>query len=210
MRFQLVLLLTFLSLPPGRGQESIFGLRAIAGINASQIRGDELAGFDKVGLTAGLRSTVQLRGRAGLSIEMLYSERGSRPNIFNDVVDPDINVTLRYLDVPVYFTISDWEDSEAGYFKAFAAAGLSYGRLIEYSTFDHFNPDEANLDNLAREFSKNDFAWLFGFGLRLSPRFAISARYTRSISLLLNAPKKELQANSLRVFFLSFRGEYIF
>jgi hypothetical protein len=28
--------------------------------------------------------------------------------------------------------------------------------------------------------------------------------------LLLNAPKEELQTNSLRVFFLSFRGEYIF
>jgi hypothetical protein len=209
MRLLFMITITFLGLS-ATAQESIFGLHAVVGFNASQIRGDELAGFDKVGLTAGLRSTVELKGNAALSVEMLYSERGSRPNIFSDLGDPDINVTLRYLDLPVYFTYGDWKDPEHGYHKAYAAAGLSYGRLIQYSTFDHFNPEDASLDVLSQYFNKNDFSWLLGFGLRLSPHFAISARYTRSITLLLNAPKEELQTNSLRVFFLSFRGEYIF
>jgi hypothetical protein len=210
MRLFSLIITGVLSVSGLAAQKSIFGLHAVAGFNASQIRGDELAGFDKVGLTAGLRSTVELKGNAGLSVEMLYSERGSRPNIFGDVVDPDINVTLRYLDLPVYFTYADWEDAENGYDKAHAALGFSYGRLIEYSTFDHFNPEDKSLDVLSQYFNKNDISWLIGFGIRLSPHFAINARYTRSITLLLNAPKKDLQTNSLRVFFLSFRGEYIF
>lgn len=203
-----VLLFTWLA-GPVRGQ-SIFGLHGVVGVNASQIQGDLLAGFDKVGICGGLRGTVELKEPFGLSVELLYSERGSRPDIFGDVFDPDINVTLRYLDLPVYITYSDWRDPEEGYHKAFALAGISAGRLIEASTFDAFNESEMDLDSLAMEFNQNDLSWLLGFGFRLSNRFIISARYTRSITLLLNAEKKGINANSLRVFFLSFRGEYVF
>ncbi len=191
-------------------QESIFGLHAVLGANASQISGDQLAGFDKVGLHLGLRGTVELSEKAGFSVELLYSQRGSRPDIFNDVVDPDINITLRYLDLPVYLTYADWYDVEQGYHKAFGLTGLSYGRLIEASTFDHFNTGDEDLDLLVKEFNSNDISWLFGFGFRLSNHFIVSARYTRSINWLLNARKKELNASSLRTYFLTFRGEYVF
>jgi len=191
-------------------QESIFGLHAVLGVNASQIAGDQLAGFDKIALHTGLRGTAALSEKAALSVELLYSQRGSRPDIFNDIVDPDINITLRYLELPVYLTYSDWTDETEGYDKAYVAGGFSYGRLIEASTFDHFNTGEENLDLLAKEFSSNDVSWLFGFGFRLSRHFIVTARYTRSITLLLNARKKELNTHSLRPFFLTFRGEYIF
>lgn len=194
----------------GVAQESIFGLHAVLGANASQISGDQLAGFDKVGLHGGLRGTVDLTEKAGLSVELLYSGRGSRPDIFNDVADPDINITLRYLELPVYLTYADWYDEEKGYHQAYAAGGFSYGRLIEASTFDHFNTGDADFDLLVKEFSSNDFSWLLGFGFRLSNHFIITARYSRSITLLLNARKKDLNASSLRPFFLTFRGEYVF
>jgi hypothetical protein len=191
-------------------QESIFGLHAVLGLNASQISGDELAGFDKVGLQAGLRGTAELNDKAGLSVELLYSRRGSRPDIFDEYADPDINITLQYLDLPVYVTYADWYDETLGYHKAYAAAGFSYGRLIEASTFDHYNTGDADLDLLVDEFNQNDVSWLLGFGFRLSKRFMITARYTRSITLLLNARKKNLNRHSLLPYFLTFRGEYIF
>lgn len=191
-------------------QQSIFGLHAVLGVNAAQIAGDQLAGFDKLGIHGGLRGTAELSEKAALSVELLYSVRGSRPDIFNDIADPDINITLRYLDLPVYITYADWFDAEKGYHKAYAAGGFSYGRLIEASTFDHFNSGDENLDVLAKEFSQNDFSWLFGFGFRLTEHFMITGRYTRSIIYLLNARKKNLNTNSLQPFFLTFRGEYIF
>lgn len=210
MRTSVFIAMLFMGLSGPLQGQSIFGLHGVLGVNASQIRGDLLAGFDKVGICGGLRGTVELKEPLGLSVELLYSERGSRPDIFGDVFDPDINVTLRYLEMPVYLTYSDWRDTEDGYHKAFALAGISLGRLIESSTFDAFNEAEMDLDSLAMEFNQNDLSWLVGFGFRLSNRFIISARYTRSITLLLNAEKKGLNTNSLRVFFLSFRGEYVF
>lgn len=191
-------------------QQSIFGLHAVLGVNASQIAGDQLAGFDKIGLHGGLRGTAELSEKVGLSVELLYSERGSRPDIFNDVADPEIDISLRYLEMPVYLTYADWYDEAQGYHKAYAAGGFSYSRLIEASTFDHFNIGDENLDVLAKEFSSNDISWLLGFGFRLTNHFGISMRYSRSITWLLNAEKKELNTNSLRPFFLTFRGEYIF
>jgi hypothetical protein len=194
----------------GMCQESIFGLHALLGVNASQITGDELAGYDKVGIHTGLRGTAELTEKASLSVELLYSVRGSRPDIFNDIIDPEINITLQYLDLPVYVTYSDWYDETKGYHKAYAAAGFSLGRLIEATTFDHFHMDDDNLEVLAKEFNNTDFSWLLGFGFRLSEHFMITARYTSSITLLLNAEKNQLNANSLRPYFLTFRGEYVF
>jgi hypothetical protein len=163
-----------------------------------------------VGIHGGLKGTAMLTEKAHLNVEFVYSVRGSRPDIFNAGVDPDIDITLQYLDLPVYLTYSDWYDEEAGYYKAFAQGGFSFGRLIKASTFDHFNSGDADLDTLVDEFSENDISWLLGFGFRLSRHLAISMRYTRSISLLLNATKKELNTFSLRTYFLTFRGEYIF
>lgn len=210
LRNVILIFLSCAMIKPAIAQQSIFGLHAVLGANASQISGDMMAGFDKVGITGGLRGTVALADKLGLSLELLYSERGSRPDIFNATIDPDINITLRYLDLPVYVTYSDWTDEKNGYDIAFALAGFSAGRLIESSTFDHFNPEESNLDLLSSEFSSYDVSWLVGFGFRLSPRVIISTRYTRSISLLLNARKKGLAAQNLQTYFLSFRAEYIF
>lgn len=210
MRYCGVLLsLVFLFMVQG-AEAQRFGARAVLGLNASQIAGDQLAGFDKVGITAGLKGTALLAEKTDLNVEFLYSVRGSRPDIFNASVDPDIEITLQYLDLPVYISYHDWPDEEGDFYKAFALAGLSYGRLIEASTFDQYNEVDADLDTLVDEFNENDISWLLGFGFRLSQRFAISFRYTRSINLLLNATKKELNTFSLRTYFLSFRGEYIF
>ena len=44
----------------------------LAGLNASQIDGDELAGFDKVGLTGGIKTTMEfesaMAGEHGISV----------------------------------------------------------------------------------------------------------------------------------------------
>ncbi|MDX1477585.1 MAG: porin family protein [Saprospiraceae bacterium] len=186
-----------------------FGARVILGLNASQIAGDQLAGFDKVGLSGGLQGTVFLTEKFDLNVEFLYNEKGSRPDIFNGTLDPDIHITLRYIELPVFVTVQDWLDEEAGYYKAFGQAGLSVGRLMSVSTADRHNPDDMRLDDLVDHFNNTDVSWLVGFGFRLSQRWAISFRYTRSLNLLLNAKKQELNTFSLRPYFLSFRGEYI-
>ena len=65
----------------------------VAGLNASQIDGDDLAGFDKVGLTGGIKTTMEFESVWRMNMEFLYSERGSRPDIFNPEYDPDIEIS---------------------------------------------------------------------------------------------------------------------
>ena len=187
-----------------------FGAKAVAGFNMSQIAGDQLAGFDKFGLNAGLSGNAEILPKLHLHVEFLYSQRGSRPGIFNSNVDPDLNIDLRYVDLPVYVTYSDWYDEEKDFYKAYLLGGFSYGRLLSATTSDNFNAPGDDLETLVDFFNENDFSWLVGFGFRLGSRIGIQLRYTSSINLLLDAEKEGLNTFSLRPFFLTLRGEFIF
>jgi len=187
-----------------------FGAKAVVGWNMSQISGDQMAGFDKFGFMGGLQGTAELIPKLDLNVEFLYSTRGSKPGVFNPSLDPDINVTLRYLELPVYVSYHDWYDEEKGFYKAYAFGGFSYGRLISSTVYDNFNSDEGDLNALQEYFNENDFSFLLGFGFRLSQRIGIQFRYTRSLNLLLNAEKEGLNTYPLRPYFLTFRGEFFF
>lgn len=187
-----------------------FSAAVTGGLNACQINGDMLAGFDKVGLTGGIKAIMNFESRLDLNVEFLYSQRGSRPDIFNPDYDPDININLVYAELPVYVTLGDWWQEEGKYYKVSAQAGLSYGRLISARTFDYFNPTEMNLDRLVPFFNDNDLSWLLGASYRLGAHWGVTARYTRSITPLLSPEKHNLAAEKLTSYFISFRTEYYF
>ncbi|MFZ1749084.1 MAG: hypothetical protein WAU01_02785, partial [Saprospiraceae bacterium] len=62
-------------------QAQHFKATAILGINASQIDGDTLFGYNKAGITAGARLSYQNTGKIDVALEMLYSQRGSSVSI---------------------------------------------------------------------------------------------------------------------------------
>jgi len=187
-----------------------FGAAMVGGFNASQIEGDQLAGYDKVGLTGGIIAILNFESRFDLNFEFLFSQRGSRPDIFNPDYDPDINISLMYAELPVYVTLGDWWQEEGEYYKVSAQAGLSYGRLIKAKTFDYFHPSDMNLDKLVPFFNNNDISWMVGLSYRFGPHWGMTGRYTRGITPLLNPKKKGLAAERLVSYFITFRGEYYF
>ncbi len=76
----------------------------LAGVTAAQIDGDASAGYNKVGLQAGLRGIVLLNQKQDASIEILFTQRGSR----NEAKTPPFfKTTLNYIEVPVqwHYTI---------------------------------------------------------------------------------------------------------
>lgn len=202
-------LLAFLLLSPSASLAQTFKMSMVTGFNACQINGDNLAGFDKVGLTAGLKARWETPALFDLNIEFLYSQRGSRPDIFTPSYDPDIHVNLQYAEIPVYVTLSDWWQEAGQYHKVAVQGGLSYGRLIDARTSDQ-NTGEESLDILASSFAENDLSWLLGATLRFSPRWGITGRYSRSITPLLDAQKLGLTRPNLLGYFLTFRLEYTF
>jgi hypothetical protein len=191
-------------------QAQRFSAGLIAGLNASQIDGDDLAGFDKVGLTGGIKTVMEFDSPWKINVEFLYSERGSRPDIFNPEYDPDIEISLKYIEIPVYISIGDWWQEEDKYHKMSAYAGLSYGRLLDARTTDYYNPAEESYDKLVPYFSDNDLSWLVGATYRMSKQWGVGGRYTRGIIPLLDPEKHDLNTNKLVSYFLTFRFEYYF
>ncbi len=187
-----------------------FSAGLLAGLNASQIDGDDLAGFDKVGLTGGLKATMGFDSRFSLHMEFLYNERGSRPDIFNPDYDPDVKITLKYAELPIYVSVGDWWQEEGQYYKVEAYGGFSYGRLIAARTFDYYHSSEQSLDLLVPYFNENDVSWFAGANFRMSPRWGITCRYTRGITPLLSPKKHNLATQRLLSYFLTFRLEYYF
>lgn len=187
-----------------------FSAGIVGGVNASQIDGDNLAGFDKLGLTGGIKAVINFESVFDLNVEFLFTQKGSRPDIFNPEYDPDINIRLNYAEIPVYVTLSDWWQEEDQYHKVSAHAGLSYGRLISARTFDYYNPPEQSLDNLVPFFNDNDLSWLVGANYRMSKNWGITGRYTREIIPLLSPKKHDLAIERLLSYYLTFRLEYYF
>jgi len=191
-------------------QAQRFSAGLVAGLNASQIDGDELAGFDKVGLTGGIKTTMEFESVWRMNMEFLYSERGSRPDIFNPEYDPDIEISLKYIEIPVYISLGDWWQEEGKYYKVSAQAGLSYGRLLDAKTTDYYHSSEEAYDKLVPYFSENDLSWMLGATIRLSKQWGITARYTSGIIPLLDPEKNNLNTQRLLSYWLTFRFEYYF
>ncbi len=208
LRLSVILILSLLIQTEMKAQRFSAGL--VGGLNASQIDGDNLAGFDKVGITGGILTVMEFESPFRMNMEFLYSERGSRPDIFNPEYDPDIEISLKYIELPVYVSLGDWWQEEGEYFKVSAHGGLSYGRLLNAKTTDYYNPSEASYDQLVQYFSENDLSWLLGMSYRMSKNWGITARYSRGIIPLLDAKKHDLAAETLRTYWLTFRFEYYF
>ncbi len=145
-----------------------------------------------------------------LNVEFLFSQRGSRPDLFTPELDPDIEVRLNYAEIPVYVSLGDWWQEEEEYYKVSAHAGLSYGRLITARTFDYVHSEEESFDLLVPYFNNSDLSWLVGISYQMNKKWGVTGRYTREIIPLLSPKKHNLPNERLLSYYMTFRLEYNF
>lgn len=172
------------------------------GFNAAQINGDDMAGYKKLGLTGGAKIIYDLGEKWFPSMEFLYSQRGSRNNVFKTSSDNDIHIDLKYIEIPIVFTFQDWYIETEGYYKVRVEGGLSYGRLLgKSSSFDALNQAIENIRD-------NDLSFLLGAGYQFNRHTGFGLRYTRGITRLYQNTTGD--SLSLLGYFLSLRMEYYF
>jgi hypothetical protein len=177
------------------GQAQGFKAMAIVGSNLSQIDGDKLYGFKKIGLSAGARLSYTNVKNVDYSLEMMYSQRGSAVNFFNN--GPEEKINLNYLEIPVVMSLRDWYQDKDGYYKVRADFGLSYGYL--------FGAEATGFD--VSLLKKNDISWLVGVGINFNKMIGFSIRYSSSLMDMYNdAP----DLVSYKSYFLTFRSEFNF
>lgn len=204
MRFFILILC--LSLPFwGNAQEERvqrFKGGVIGGFSVGQVQGDEVAGFRKFGLVGGGRVAIVLKDRMEIGVEMLFSQKGSAENRPEYTLNP-FSFTMNYVEVPVLFNYMDWMDEE-GYYKLHFHGGLSYGRLISYSSDINF------FDSLSSYFKDNDLSWIAGATYYVNERIGITGRYSRSLIPFFNPNETTPNAERMTTLQISFHTVYMF
>jgi hypothetical protein len=147
---------------------------AILGVNASQVDGDEVYGYKKFGLNAGLSAIVPFGDKWSVSIENVFSQKGAHQRArYLDSLDGSYDLKLNYLDVPLLVHFTDKDIVTFG-------AGLSWGRLIQVS--EQRNGYDMPATTLQSEiYNSNDFNLLLDLRFRVFERFRFNARYAYSL-----------------------------
>lgn len=118
-----LLIIVLLALPLSIQAQRIHAYVA-SGVTMSQIEGDELKGFKKVGFNGGVGALTAIshNGRWGLSLEAMYAQRGA----YNGTGDPySIKLTLDYIEIPLLVHFQD------PYGGMLFGVGVDYGRLVQ-------------------------------------------------------------------------------
>ncbi len=157
-------------------QDRRFSAGAILGLNASQIQGDDEAGYTKLGLMGGLSAQILFTEKTELGIELLYSQLGSRSRPNDNPFFEGFKSRLNYVSIPVYYSYKDWLEKEEGeYYKLHFLGGLSYGRLFSSEV-------EGSPFVQAQDFFKEDYLGiLFGATFYLNKHWGIGARWERGL-----------------------------
>lgn len=182
-----ILIICLLALP---SYSQGFEAQLIGGISAAQIRGDEIAGFNKVGIESGIRASYPIRYNMDLGLELLYSERGSRSNETetNNIGGDQLLFKFNYFSIPIMFSIKDWlydAENKLSYYRIAAEAGVSYGRLLKSGVEGPLGPvnDPEFIDAL----NQSDVSWILGASYQINYRFGARFRYNRSLTKVFKA-----------------------
>ncbi|NVO02872.1 MAG: PorT family protein [Bacteroidetes bacterium] len=149
-----------------------------AGINISQVDGDEVYGYSKLGFNAGPSAILPIGKNFLVTVEVLFNQKGSyskyAPN--GDTLPPPYyDLRLTYLDAPVLFHYQDKQSFTIG-------TGFSYGRLVKFSETEHGKP--VVWPNKNGPYSSNDINWIADVRFRVYGPLKFNVRYSYSLANL--------------------------
>jgi Outer membrane protein beta-barrel domain len=156
----------------------------IVGANFAQVDGDYFAGYRKVGLNVGGIEYAQLAKHVALSLEILYSQKGSKSDgaqispYNGNVLILNYGISANYAEIPVMINYFDKRRSHFG-------IGVSYSRLVssnETVTADSNNVIYHPDFNQAYPFKKDEFDVLAGVELHLWKGLFLNMRFQYSMT----------------------------
>ena len=168
-----------------------------SGATLSQIEGDELKGFRLLGYTGGVGAIASLdqKERWGLSVEVLFSRRGS----YNASIDPyRLSLPLNYVDIPL---MAHFKDPIGG---MQIGLGLNYGRLLQQPTgIIQYNPRYFVPDTSDMSILPNDLAMVADIRFPVWRKLMLNIRWQYSIIPIkrdwqfTEYPKNEVRVNHI-------------
>lgn len=177
-------------------QENVFEAQIITGVNFSQIRGDQLAGYHRIGYEGGLDVSYRISDMWRTHVRLLYRNAGSRNSPFTDV-KRSINVHMA--QIPVYASYLTWWDN--GLPRIHFDIGMAYGRIV--NTKINFPEWEKDL----RPLQKDDVSIQAGMGFWFNHHHGMTISYHRSVLPLMKNPAEDI---SWYLYFISMQYQYKF
>jgi len=146
----------------------------IAGFNATQVDGDEVVGYSKLGFNVGAAVIIPFKKKWSVSLENIFSQKGShRGEIYVDSLSGSYTLRLNYVEVPVLVHYTDKDIITVG-------TGFSWGRLVGAKEWEHGYRTETSPEH--GPYHKNDFSWLADVRFRIWKRLKFNFRFSYSIA----------------------------
>lgn len=177
-----------------------FSASILAGVNLSQIDGDAAAGFNKIGANVGARGSIFFTKRFELSLELLYSNKGS----FCGKCIPRLNYDLHYAEIPVEFNLREWFTTDGKgreYARILLGVGAAYNQLV----FSTVKQDGIEVPSLQGELRKHSVLGNISLTFFFTRNFGLNFRWARSLYSL-----RPRSSGSLIMHLLTFRAVYAF
>jgi len=149
----------------------------MGGMNLSQVDGDEVYGYKRVGGHFGLAAILPIK-KWDITLETIFNQKGAYEgaqyldSAFGTVINGKYDLRLNYVEIPVLAHYTDRDRFTAG-------AGFSYGRLVSLNEIEHDGVIPPYSDTV--EFRKNDFNVLVDLQIRIWKRLKFNARFSYSI-----------------------------
>jgi hypothetical protein len=182
-RFILLLLLLLALCPKLTAQR--FKGAVIAGMNVSQVDGDEVYGYHRIGGQFGLAAILPLK-KWDITLETVFNQKGAfqkaqyehwaydstLTSVDSALYTGAYDLRLNYVEIPLMVHYTDKERYTVG-------LGFSYGRLVNFSEIEHGGNVPPYSDTV--KFSKNDFNVLVDLQIRIWKQLKFNVRYAYSI-----------------------------
>ena len=151
-----------------------FNASLIGGITTTQISGDQLSGFNKIGPKIGL-SINRTINWYGIKLELQYLTKGSKKNYntlnqetYMDNVTFDYNLQLNYIGVPILLFSNIKKNIQ---FELGAAMNI----LIKSKEEINFYTDDS------RNFKNTETSILMGVQYKINEKYSLNTRFCNSI-----------------------------
>lgn len=157
--------------------QATFRAGLTAGLATTQVHGDAISGFNKLGFSGGLLVDISGKGRFSGGFEMIYLQKGSRKPANPENGDfTTWGYTFHYIDVPVLLTYHfDAFYVQAGIYGGFLIAGE---RVFDGSPYEIESP----------EMRRYDLGVAGGVGIDITEHLAANLRYSNSVVPIRKAP----------------------
>ena len=169
-----------------------------SGLNLSQLSGDDLNGFRKLGLHAGASVSYPWSNtQKQISLEFLYQQKGSRQG---DNAGDLQQISVNTLSIPLIYRWGEWYNEQIERHNFYVEIGATVNAINNVQSENTF------FDNRTDEFKNFDWGLLAGIKISINRKFSTTIRYERSVTDLFNDPALSLRG--LQSFLFTLRLDY--